>query len=93
MSPLKPYQRIASRFQVSQESGKYFLNHIQKSFKVERPSHALILEFIEKQNLEIMLTPYEVAALMHEKGAWAYALGSPPPILESNEDDLSDWND
>lgn len=93
MDKLKPFQMIASRFQISQESAKYFLNHVQKSFKTERPSHKLILEFIEAQQLEILLTPYEVAAMMHESGAWTHALITAPPVIENEEDDLSDWDD
>jgi len=93
MDKLKPYQKIASRFQISQESAKYFLNHVQKSFKTERPPHKLILEFIESQNLEFLLTPYEVATMMNESGVWAYALGTAPPVIDSGEDDLSDWED
>ena len=72
---------------------KYFLNHVQKSFKTERPSHKLILEFVESQKFEFLLTPYEVAALMNESGTWAYTLGSAPPVIENDEDDLSDWDD
>jgi len=93
MDKIKPYEKIAERFQVSKETAKYFLNHVQKSFKVERPPHKLILEFIEAQNLEILLTPYETAALMNENGAWAFALGAAPPVIEDEEDDLSDWDD
>ena len=86
MTTLKPYQRIASRFQISQESAKYFLNHVQKSFKTERPNHQLILDFVESQQLEVLLTPYEVALLMNESGVWAHALGSPPPMVVDDED-------
>jgi len=83
---IKPYEKIASRFQISQESAKYFLNHVQKSFKVERPSHKSILEFVESQGLETLLAPYEVAVMMNERGAWAYPLGSPPPMIVDDED-------
>ena len=93
MDKIKPFEKIALRFQISQESAKYFLNHVQKSFKTERPPHKLILEFIEAQNLEFLLTPYEVAALMNERGVWAFALVTAPPVIESGEDDLSDWDD
>lgn len=86
MDKIKPYQRIASQFQISEESAKYFLNHVQKSFKTERPSHKLILEFVESQQLEFLLTPYEVASMMKESGAWAYVLGSPPPVIVDDED-------
>ncbi len=86
MEKIKPYEQIASQFQISQESAKYFLNHVQKSFKTERPSHKLILEFIETQQLEVLLTPYEVAAMMNESGAWPYPLGTPPPMIVDDEE-------
>ncbi len=86
MDKIKPFEKIAAQFQVSQESAKYFLNHVQKSFKTERPSHQLILEFIETQKLEFLLTPYEVAALMNESGVWAYTLNTAPPIIVDDED-------
>ena len=93
MHKIKPFEKIAEQFQISHESAKYFLNHVQKSFKTERPSHKLILEFMESQKLEFLLTPYEVAALMNESGAWAYTLGTAPPVIENDEDDLSEWDD
>ena len=86
MDKIKPFEKIASQFQISKESAKYFLNHVQKSFKTEKPSHQLILEFIEAQQLEILLTPYEIAALMNESGAWAFPLNAAPPILMDEED-------
>jgi hypothetical protein len=81
MDKIKPFEKISTRFQISRESAKYFLNHVQKSFKTERPTHRFILEFIEVQQLEYLLTPYEVATLMNESGAWPYPLGSPPPMI------------
>ena len=93
MDKITPYEVIATKFQVSKETAKYFLNHVQKSFKVERPPHKLILEFIEYQNLEYLLTPYETAALMNEKGVWAFPLVTAPPVIEDEEDDLSSWDD
>ncbi len=93
MDKIKPYEKIASQFQISNESAKYFLNHVQKSFKTERPSHRLILEFVESQQFEILLTPYEVAKRMNESGVWVHALGTAPPVIEDDEDDLSDWDD
>ncbi len=93
MDKIKPYEKIASKFQVSKETAKYFLNHVQQSFKTERPPHKLILEFIELQNLEVLLTPYETATMMNETGTWAYTLDTAPPVIESGEDDLSDWDD
>lgn len=86
MEKIKPFEQIAARFQISNESAKYFLNHVQKSFKTEKPSHRFILQFIEEQKLEIMLTPYETALLMQEKGAWDYPLNSAPPAIADEED-------
>ena len=86
MDKIKPYEKIASHFQISNESAKYFLNHVQKSFKTERPPHLLILEFVEQQQLEVLLTPYEVASMMQESGVWPHPLGSPPPMIMDEED-------
>ena len=93
MNKVKPFEIIAVRFRISRESAKYFLIRVQKSFKTERPSHAFILQFIESQKLEFLLTPFEVAALMNESGAWKFALVAAPPVIENNEDDLSAWED
>lgn len=86
MDKVKPFEKIAAQFQISKESAKYFLNHVQKSFKKEKPSHQAILEFIETQQLEILLTPYEVATLMNESGVWAFPLNAAPPIPMDEED-------
>ena len=86
MDKIKPFEIISSRFQISHESAKYFLGQVQKSFKKERPPHKLILEFIETQNMEFLLTPYEVAALMNESGIWDFALVSEPPAIVGDED-------
>jgi hypothetical protein len=87
MDKIKPFENIAARFHISAESAKYFLNHVQKSFKVEKPPHKLIVEFIEAQQIQSLpATPYELAALLKEKGAWFYALNSPPPAVVDDED-------
>jgi hypothetical protein len=86
MQKVRAFEQIAQRFQISNESAKYFLNHIQKSFKVERPPHKLIVEFVEKQNYELKPTPYDVALAMKESGIWNYDLGSPPAVVEDEED-------
>jgi hypothetical protein len=87
MNKTKPFEKIAAQFHISQESAKYFLNHVQKSFKVEKPPHTLIAEFIEAQQIQSLpATPYEIAALMNEKGVWVYALNSPPPAVVDDED-------
>ena len=82
----KAFEEIARIFEISNESAKYFLNHVQKSFKVERPPHKLILEFVEKQNYQFQPTPYDVASAMKESGVWNYALGSRPAAVEDEED-------
>ncbi|MBI5963709.1 MAG: hypothetical protein HY863_09565 [Chloroflexi bacterium] len=86
MDKIKPFEIISSRFHISQESAKYFLGRVQKSFKKERPPHKLILDFIESQDFEFLLTPYETAALMNESGVWAFALGTEPPAIVDDED-------
>lgn len=83
---VKAFEQLARIFEISNESAKYFLNHVQKSFKVERPSHKIIIEFLEKQSYEFVPTPYDVASALQESGAWAYELNSPPPVVEDEED-------
>lgn len=86
MDKIKPFEKLASQFLISHESAKYFLGRVQKSFKKEKPSHPLILEFIEGQNFEYLPTPYEIAAMLNESGIWAYELSSPPPIIVDDEE-------
>jgi len=31
--------------------------------------------------------------LMYEKGVWVFKLDTAPPLIDSGEDDLSDWDD
>jgi hypothetical protein len=86
MDKLRPYQIIALQFQISNESAKYFLGGVQKSFKKEKPPHRLILECVEEQQFEFLPTPYEIAALMQEDGLWPYELKAAPPVIEDEED-------
>jgi hypothetical protein len=86
MNKIKPYEKIASQFQMSKESAKYFLGSVQKSFKTEKPPHQLILEFIETQKIEFLPTPYEIAAMMNESGAWTHELITAPPAIVDDED-------
>ena len=86
MDTLRPYQKIASKFQISEESAKYFLGRVQKSFKKVRPPHLLILDFIEDQGIDYLPEPYDVAALMYESGIWVHNLNSPPPLLVDGEE-------
>ena len=86
MDTLRPFQKIASKFQISEESAKYFLGRVQKSFKKEKPPHMLILDFIEEQGIDYQPEPYDIASMMHENGLWVHALNSPPPLLLDDED-------
>jgi hypothetical protein len=86
MQKIKPFEQIAKLFQISNESAKYLLNHVQKSFKNEKPNHALILEFIETQEFDFVPTPYDIASAMKENKVWDYELNSPPPKIEDEED-------
>ena len=85
MDKIRPFEKIALQFQISPESAKYFLGCVQKSFKTERPSHKLILEYMEAQKLESLLTAYEVAAMMKESGVWVYELNTAPPASMEDE--------
>jgi hypothetical protein len=82
----KAYEEIARLFNISNESAKYFLNHVQKSFKLERPPHKLILEFAQGRNYGVKPAPYDVAAAMKESGVWDFAITSPPQVPEDEED-------
>lgn len=86
MNTLRPYQIIASKFQISEETAKYFLGRVQKSFKKEKPPHALILDFIETEKINIIPEPYDIAALLYERGIWVHPLNSPPAILVDDEE-------
>lgn len=86
MDKVRPFEQIARIFQMSNESAKYFLNHVQKSFKVERPPHKLILEFVEKQGYDFVPTAYDVASAMKESGIWNHDLYSAPPAVRDDED-------
>lgn len=89
MDKIKPFETIASRFQISKESAKYFLIRVQKSFKTEKPPHQLILKFMEEQNFESLPKPYYVAVQMSEAGLWAYPLHPEPTgLISSGGDDF-----
>jgi hypothetical protein len=79
MNKIKPFEVIASQFQISKESAKYFLGRVQKSFKTEKPPHQLILDFMGGQVFESLPKPYQVAKMMSEGGVWAYPLNAEPP--------------
>ncbi len=86
MDKPKPFEKIASHFQISRESAKYFLGRVQKSFKTERPSPQLILEFMDAHKIESLPAPYEIAEMMYESGVWSHALNAAPAIPVDDDD-------
>ena len=86
MDKIKPFEVISSKFQISRESAKYFLGRVQKSFKTEKPTHQLILDFMNGQKFDELPMPYQIAKAMNEKGVWAYPLNSEPPELVDDGD-------
>jgi orotate phosphoribosyltransferase-like protein len=86
MDKIKPFERIANKFNISNETAKYFLGRVQKSFKKEKPTHILILEFIETQGIESLPEPYDIAVMLKESGIWDQALNAPPPLLMEGEE-------
>ena len=91
MDKTKPFEVIATRFQISRESAKYFLIRVQKSFKTEKPPHHLILKFMQEKNFGSLPKPYHVASLMNEAGLWSHPLNAEPPgSTTSDEEDMDD---
>ena len=88
MHKVKPFEVIATRFQISRESAKYFLARVQKSFKIEKPPHQLILQFMQDKKFESLPKPHHVARLMNEAGLWSYPLNPEPPdpVYQDEED-------
>ncbi|MDQ2693117.1 MAG: hypothetical protein M3Y68_13850 [Chloroflexota bacterium] len=86
MQTTKPFEIIAARFQVSNESAKYFLTRVQKSFKTEKPPHQLIIEFMSAQTFETLPKPHQVAQRMNEAGVWVHPLNPAPPSPLDEED-------
>jgi hypothetical protein len=82
----KPSEILAVRFAVSRETAKYFLLQVQKSFKLERPPHALILEFMNGQHYEGLPKPWHVAKAMNDAGLWAHAMNAEPRDPEDDAD-------
>lgn len=78
MDKIKPTEKISLRFQISHESAKYFLGRVQKSFKTKKPSHELIVEFINTQDFESLPAPHQLATMMNESGVWVFPLSTKP---------------
>jgi hypothetical protein len=87
MDTSKPFEIVAARFQISNESAKYFLARVQKSFKTEKPPHQLIVDFMSAQTFETPPKPHQIARRMQEEGIWAHPL-NPEPRSPVDEEDI-----
>ena len=83
---LKPFEIIASRFQISKESAKYFLVQVQKSFKKDKPPNQLIIDFMKGKKYKALPQPWQVAKMMNDSKLWAYPMNPEPPALEDEKD-------
>ncbi len=74
METIKPIEKLAEQFELSRESAKYYLGQVQKAFKVEKPPHKLIIDFIDGQELTNLPVAAKLAMMMKENGIWVYEL-------------------
>lgn len=86
MDKTKPFEVIATKFNLSRESAKYFLVQVQKSFKKEKPPESLIMETLQGMKLKTLPKPHQVAARMHANGLWVHPLNAEPPSIEDERD-------
>jgi len=86
MKTAKPIEVIASRFNISRESARYFLIQVQKSFKGERPPQTLIMQFMNELQFERLPKPYAIAKMMNEQGKWHIPLNREPRAPEDDPD-------
>jgi hypothetical protein len=89
MQKTKPFEMIAVQFRISKETARYFLIRVQKSFKMEKPPHQLIFDFMKGQNFESLPEPHHVATMMNESGVWVHGLNAAPPRFV-DEPDIDD---
>jgi hypothetical protein len=82
----KPFEVISARFKISKESAKYFLGHVQKSFKTEKPPQHLIVDFMAARKFKSLPEPHDVAKMMNENGAWVGPLNAAPPVVVDEPD-------
>lgn len=78
VEPIKPIERIAEKFELSKESAKYYLGQVQKAFKVEKPPHKLIVDFIDAQELDSLPVAAKLALMMKENNIWMHELTNEP---------------
>jgi hypothetical protein len=86
MDKTKPFEVISARFKISKESAKYFLGHVQKSFKIAKPPQQLIVDFMAGRKFKSLPEPYDVAKMMNESGIWVGALNAAPPVVVDEPD-------
>ena len=82
----KPFEVIAQKFKISNESAKYFLVQVQKSFKTEKPPQDMILDLIMIKKLRTLPTPHALATMLNENGIWIHPLNAAPPVLQDDDD-------
>ncbi len=82
----KPFEVIAQKFKISNESAKYFLLQVQKSFKTEKPPQDMILDLIMIKKLRTLPTPHALATMLNEDGIWIHPLNAAPPTLQDDDD-------
>ena len=75
---IKPVEKIAEQFELSQESAKYYLGNVQKAFKVEKPPYKTIIDFIDAQELTTLPLAAKLALMMKESGVWVHELLNEP---------------
>ncbi len=78
MDTIKPIEKIAERYHLSKESAKYYVGRIQKAFRVEKPPHKLIVDFIEAQEFKNLPLAEKVALMMRESNIWVHELTTEP---------------
>lgn len=77
---------MAEEFELSKESAKYYLGQVQKAFKVEKPPHKLIVDFIDAQELKSLPVAAKLALMMKENNIWMHDLtNEPQPDLVEGE--------
>lgn len=82
----KPFEVVAQKFKISNESAKYFLLQVQKSFKTEKPPQHVIIDLFAVKKFKTLPRPYDVALALNEIGLWAHALHAAPPVPEDDDD-------
>jgi hypothetical protein len=83
----KPFEVIAKKFKISNESAKYFLLQVQRSFKTEKPPQQMIIDFMTiNRRFKVLPHPHQLATMLNEDGIWVYPLNAAPPVVEQEDD-------